>query len=136
MAGNLICNPTLKGEKLLILRHWLPPQSFLDDLHKAHPDLVIRAHQLKPDEEDQKLPSDIWEDVTVILTYETLPPTKDAAPKLKYVQLDSAGCNHILDLPLFAETDIKLCTANGVHPYVILQLTVLYNRLILQAPDC
>jgi hypothetical protein len=53
--------------------------------------------------------------VTYGMTYNVL-PTRELAPKLQYMQLCSAGANHIHRLPLYEETDIAFCTANGVHP--------------------
>lgn len=64
-----------------------------------------------------------WKDVTILLTFTYLPQPKDA-PKLQYVQLISAGANHILDHPLFRDgrgdgkEEVQFCTANGVHGFV------------------
>lgn len=62
-----------------------------------------------------------WKDVTILLTFTYLPQPKDA-PTLQYVQLISAGANHVLGHPLFRdgrgdgeEEEVVFCTANGVH---------------------
>ena len=67
------------------------------------------------------MPSDLGEedlkDVTVILTWRTFPKSKEICPKLKYIQLSSAGANHVLEHPLFTEeSGVEFCTARGVHP--------------------
>ncbi|KAK3943221.1 D-2-hydroxyacid dehydrogenase [Diplogelasinospora grovesii] len=109
-------NKTLKGHKLVILTPWGPPVDFLDRLQKEYPDLKAEYH--KRDWIDIALPSvadeGYWKDVTILLTFQTL-PTPEQAPNLEYVQLMSAGANHILDNPLFKDTDVNFCTANGVH---------------------
>ncbi|KZL74862.1 d-isomer specific 2-hydroxyacid dehydrogenase [Colletotrichum incanum] len=109
-------NKTLKGHKLLILSQWVPPQEYLDKLSSEFPDLKVVHHELgwadrKPSD---GFNPDEWKDVTILLTGSAL-PTPDEAPKLHYVQLQSAGANHILKDPLFKDTDVSFCTANGVH---------------------
>jgi hypothetical protein len=108
-------NPTLKGHKLLIAIPMDVPQAFLDAIKAEFSDLDVVHHKLEwglnitapfPDEE--------WRDVTVLMTFATL-PTVEQAPRLQFVQLISAGANHILDKPIFKDTDVKFCTANGVH---------------------
>ena len=34
---------------------------------------------------------------------------------MAFVQLSSAGANFLPKMPLFAETEVPFCTANGVH---------------------
>ncbi|KAK1981501.1 D-isomer specific 2-hydroxyacid dehydrogenase [Colletotrichum cereale] len=109
-------NKTLKGHKLLILSQWTPPQGYLDRLRSEYPGLAVVHHELgwadrKP---GAGFDPDEWKDVTILLTGSALPAI-DEAPKLRYVQLQSAGANHILQNPLFKDTDVSFCTANGVH---------------------
>ncbi|KAF3771303.1 hypothetical protein M406DRAFT_240378, partial [Cryphonectria parasitica EP155] len=58
-----------------------------------------------------------WKDVTILLTgySREFLPEKDDVPKLQYVQLSSAGANAIVSDPLYTDTDVAFCTANGVH---------------------
>jgi len=109
-------NRTLKGHKLLILSPMPASQHLIDQIKALFPDLEIAYHQLAWGVRDTSsvVPSGEWKDVTILLTGSGL-PEKEQAPKLQYVQLFSAGANHILDHPLFKETDIVFCTANGVH---------------------
>ncbi|KAL2166242.1 hypothetical protein VTG60DRAFT_3082 [Thermothelomyces hinnuleus] len=110
-------NKTLKGHKLLIIAPWQAPAGFLEKLAAAFPDLqvVYHVHSLAttPPSTDA-IPDQTWRDVTILLTFNTL-PTPEQAPKLQYVQLLSAGANHVLNKPVFKDTEVAFCTANGVH---------------------
>ncbi|KAK3306376.1 oxidoreductase-like protein [Chaetomium strumarium] len=116
----IYANKTLKGHKLLVLAPWKEPDGFLAELAAEFPDLqvVYRMQQLQvaaaglPSEAE--LPEETWQDVTILLTFANL-PRPEQAPKLAYVQLMSAGVNHLLDTPLFRDTEVVFCTANGVH---------------------
>lgn len=100
---------------LLILTHWTPPPPIIDAIQRAHPHLRILAFDVPwsgalPDD----FPQDIWPSVTVLLT-STYLPKPEQVPRLRYVQLTSAGANQIVDQRLFLETELPFCTANGVH---------------------
>lgn len=110
-------NPTLKGHKLLILSPDHPDPAELATLRERFPDLVIATFAVPwAVKVAENVTAADWEDVTILLTGNTLPPTPETAPKLQYVQLLSAGANLILDHPVFKDTDVAFCTANGVHP--------------------
>ncbi|OTA99104.1 hypothetical protein M426DRAFT_68412 [Hypoxylon sp. CI-4A] len=110
-------NKDLKGHKLLLLVPWDPPSGYIDSLNKTYPGLEV-IHANWDTWQQQTLPSHIteedWKSVTILLTGARF-PTKEAAPNLKLVQLQSAGANFVLDNPLFTDTDIAFCTANGIH---------------------
>lgn len=113
-------NPTLKGHQLLLLSPWTTPQDTIDTLRAKFPDLDVLVHQQAFDNRDayaQQAKPD-WKDVTILLTGGALPDIGDA-PKLQYVQLVSAGANHIVEKPIFRDTEIPFCTANGVHGRVL-----------------
>ncbi|OAA65629.1 D-isomer specific 2-hydroxyacid dehydrogenase [Niveomyces insectorum RCEF 264] len=111
-------NKTLDGHLLLITGPKAPTQAWLDRIHALYPGLRVLYRELHW---GQKLAADAltatdWHDVTVLLTTGgTLPPDPAAVPKLQYVQLFSAGANLIIKQPLFTDTDVAFCTANGVH---------------------
>lgn len=107
-------NKTLQGHKLIVLllsSSYTPSDKDVEELRSKYPDLTVQvANQADLTEED-------WKDVTILLTgfsRATL-PKKDEVPKLEYVQLTSAGANLVVSDPLFSETDVAFCTANGVH---------------------
>ncbi|KAK3290512.1 uncharacterized protein B0H64DRAFT_368559 [Chaetomium fimeti] len=117
MVGKTDSNNTLKGHKLLIIAPWDAPAGFLEKLSTSFPDLQVVYHvqtwastPLPP----ATLPAGIWDDVTALMTYSTL-PTPEEAPKLEYVQMLSAGLNHVAHEPMFKDTKVAFCTANGVH---------------------
>ncbi|KAK7202583.1 D-isomer-specific 2-hydroxyacid dehydrogenase-like protein [Myxozyma melibiosi] len=67
-----------------------------------------------------------WAKATVLLTGTVLPPSPEAAPKLKYIQLFSAGSNVIVKKPFFqAENKVIYATASGVHGPVIAEYVIL-----------
>ncbi|KAK4155400.1 oxidoreductase-like protein [Chaetomidium leptoderma] len=108
---------TLKGHKLLVIAPWKAPPGFLEQLTAAFPDLQVIYHVegwTSTPLPVQTVSTETWKDVTILLTFSTL-PTPEEAPKLEYVQLMSAGVNHVLDNPVFKDTEVTFCTANGVH---------------------
>lgn len=117
MLVKMDANKTLKGHKLMIITPWKRPDSFLDKLTAEFPDLQVVYHQVDPAKvfaPQDIVPVEDWKDVTIAMTFSGL-PEPEQAPKLQLVQLLSAGANHILDTPLFKDTDVAFCTANGIH---------------------
>ena len=57
------------------------------------------------------------ENVHVLYTYAG-PKTLEHAPDLKWVQLHSAGADHLIDTPIWG-TDIPITTASGIHTITI-----------------
>ncbi|KAJ4858024.1 d-isomer specific 2-hydroxyacid dehydrogenase, NAD binding domain-containing protein [Trichoderma breve] len=102
-------NRTLDGHKLLVLLGVTgPPKSLLGtefrlewiaELKELFPGLeivTVRDTTWNTPSFQKKFPNEEWKD-------------------LEYVQLQSAGANHVLDHPLIRETNVALCTASGVH---------------------
>jgi phosphoglycerate dehydrogenase-like enzyme len=44
-----------------------------------------------------------------------LPETAKAIPKSRLIQFFSAGTNHISQHPIYTDSKVPLCSANGVH---------------------
>jgi hypothetical protein len=109
-------NPRLDGHKLLLLAPWPLEQDELDNIAKRFPglEIVYKLVAWSVKSPSQYVNSQEWQDVTILLTGSALPAPQDA-PKLRYVQLSSAGANNIVKNPLFTDTDVSFCTANGVH---------------------
>ncbi|KAF4121431.1 Phosphoglycerate dehydrogenase or related dehydrogenase [Geosmithia morbida] len=118
MTEDVGTNPTLRGHKLLLLVPFEIPQSWIDHLNSRFPHLsvVSKVTDFQHQDPDDALPEGVkWEDVTVLVTGSTIPHIGQA-PRLKVVQLLSAGSNHVLGRPLFQDDPkVALCTANGVH---------------------
>ncbi|PSR83339.1 hypothetical protein BD289DRAFT_501238 [Coniella lustricola] len=106
-------NKNLKGHKLVsILPSFTPSDEEVAGLKQQYPGLEIliansRAEVTKED----------WQDATILATgfNQDGLPHKDDVPNLQYVQLSSAGANLITSDPLYTDTDVAFCTANGVH---------------------
>ncbi len=108
-------NKTLEGHKLLVLTPWRLADEQLGNLRGKFPDLVISQYEVARGANVlEKVPEEEWEDTTILLSGGSLPP-KEKVPRLQYVQLPSAGANRILEHPLFTETKVHFCTANGAH---------------------
>ncbi|KAI1844912.1 hypothetical protein JX265_009538 [Neoarthrinium moseri] len=108
-------NGTLKGHQLLVIAPAPPAPEWVEKVKKKYPALEIIHYNKNPWEAGQTVPRDIdWSDVTIVLTG-PLVPRPEQAPKLQVVQVSSAGVNYLLDNPLFKDTDVNFCTANGVH---------------------
>jgi hypothetical protein len=110
-------NKSLDGHKLLMLSDLAPPEHLIKELQAKFPGLKV---DYRPTSWASKVPGgdgfkdEDWKDVTILLTGNTFPASSDIAPKLQYVQLQSAGANMVLKHPLFLDGDVTFCTANGV----------------------
>lgn len=126
-------NKTLKGHKLAILLGVTgPPKMLLGETLQAEeiaelksrfPDLdIVTVEGVALDSEELRLKwkDEDWKDVTILVTGSALPEVGQA-PRLEYVQLQTAGANHLFSHPLFRKTDVAFCTASGVHGYVLEQ---------------
>lgn len=118
-------NRTLTGHTLLILSPHPQDASFRARLRDRFPDLKVQhvdwdVWRRGPELPDPAAVTDtdggriVWDDVTVFVTGPAFPEVSQA-PKLQLVQLQSAGANYVLDKPIFKDTDVAFCTANGVH---------------------
>jgi hypothetical protein len=108
---------TKHPEVLLVIVPWTLPPSFAESLPAVSPGIEVITHESPrfKKEVPNHIPQDVWDRVTVLFTWHAV-PAKEQAPRLEYVQLLSAGCNHMVGEPIYDETDVAFCTANGVHP--------------------
>lgn len=128
-------NKTLKGHKAIIFSTVELPEAQIDAIQKQFPDLTIKIF-IQPwgAPLDPSFKEEEWQDTTVLLTA-TLLPKPEQATHLQYVQLTSAGANHLIKDPLFTDTKIPFSTANGVHGPQIAEwiiTTYLSHRLHLK----
>lgn len=74
---------------------------------------------------------DILADVDVLYTFQAIPDPVET-PQLAWVQLHSAGADHILATPLYRDTEIRITTMNGIHATPIaeyvLAMMLYFNR--------
>ncbi|KAI0873325.1 D-isomer specific 2-hydroxyacid dehydrogenase [Hypoxylon argillaceum] len=116
-ARSVVPNKDLVGHKLLILSDADLPDGYEAHLHSKFPGLQVVHSRFNPWKDPTgSIPGfedEDWATVTVLLTGPRL-PTVEEAPKMQLVQLQSAGANYVLEKPLFVDTKIPFCTANGV----------------------
>jgi len=86
-------------------------ERFLDELRAISPRLVINQHTT---ENGADVPREVWERVEVLYTWGALPDPA-WAPRLRWIQLDTAGANVVLMSPLW-HTDMTITTLNGMSP--------------------
>ncbi|KAF5666441.1 d-3-phosphoglycerate dehydrogenase [Fusarium circinatum] len=121
-------NKSLKGHKAIIFSTVEPPKAHIDAIQKQFPDLTIKTF-IQPwgAPLDPSFKEEEWQDTTVLLTA-TLLPKPEQAPHLQYVQLTSAGANHLIKDPLFTDTKIPFSTANGVHGLIVKEYSKLQDE--------
>jgi phosphoglycerate dehydrogenase-like enzyme len=83
-------------------------------LHDLSPRLRVIQHAI---EDASELPADVWSEVEVLSTFMVL-PTPERAPRLRWVQLLSAGADHAIDHPLWSG-GVIFTTTSGIHAIVI-----------------
>ena len=82
----------------------------LDRLRAVSPRLRLIQHTIrKPNE----LPPDSWSEVEVLCTWKLLPAPAQA-PHLRWVQLISAGADHVIGHPTL-NSGVVLTTTSGIH---------------------
>ncbi len=101
------------------------PDVLIEKLGGISPQLVCTQRE-EPDPEDIA-------DVDVLYTFSALPHPDDA-PRLKWVQFHSAGIDHIIDHPLYTDSEIELTTTSGIHAipvaeYVLAQMLAFAHHL-------
>jgi len=75
----------------------------------------------------------LWQEVEVLYGFPWKLPKPEVAPRLRWIQLYSAGADRLLTNPLF-QTDITITTASGVHAiniaeYVFTMTQAWYRKL-------
>lgn len=103
----------------------------LDKLRAVSPRLVVKQRTCHNAEEVEQALDD---DTEVLYTFH-LPADLSGAPRLKWVQLHTAGIDHLLDHPLM-KSDVLLTTASGIHATPIAEYVfasiLAFNRRVPQ----
>ena len=104
---------------------------------RFEPELIDRLRAVSPRLRIESAPFDKmseeqWREAVVLYTYGSLPEPAQV-PALRWVQLHSAGVEHVTDRPLF-DTAVEFTTASGVHAipiaeWVIAQVLALGRRV-------
>jgi hypothetical protein len=108
-------NPALRG-KLVIIFPWPTSEDVVAPVRERFPNLeiIFRYKAWDSPALNDVIPDEEWKHVDFLLASSTLPQI-ELAPKIRFIQLVSSGANHIMNHPFFKETDVPICTANGVH---------------------
>ncbi|KAF3033603.1 hypothetical protein E8E11_002981 [Didymella keratinophila] len=73
------------------------------------------------------IPKDLPAKASYIATLFWLPKDADEIPKTKLIQFFSAGTNHVAKHPIYTDSKIPLCSANGVHGPQIAEWVVMMD---------
>ncbi|MEL6151534.1 MAG: D-2-hydroxyacid dehydrogenase [Chloroflexota bacterium] len=79
--------------------------------------------QLKVERHFPKVPDRVWQKTEVMVTSSTF-PTRQQAPNLKWVQLNSAVMEHATRMPLIANHDIMVTSTSGIHATPMAEYTL------------
>ena len=85
------------------------PARWLEDLRRAVPDAEIR--QFRADRAAE-VPDELWAQVDVLHTHSAVPDPM-LTPRLRWVQLDTAGVDHLAEHPLW-RSRVEVTTIGGV----------------------
>ncbi len=93
---------------------------WLDALAKACPDLQIRRHVVSsPDEIDPR----VWAEIEVLHTSSVF-PAPGQVPRLRWIQLDTSGVEHVMTEPVWA-SDVEITTLGGIAPVPMAEFAVM-----------
>lgn len=111
------------------------PAPLIEKLANVSPRLNIIQHEAHIAEE---LPEDM-ETIDVLYASRAL-PAPEFAPRLRWVQMHSAGINHIVDEPLYTDTEVLFTTVSGIHAvnmaeYVVAQMLAFGHHVPAMVED-
>lgn len=81
--------------------------NILDNLRQISPRFQIEKHY-------PKVTKRAWKNAEILCTQDTV-PTPEQAPNLKWVQLNSAGMEHVKNQPIITQGGAALTSASGIH---------------------
>ncbi|KAJ5818828.1 hypothetical protein N7474_004419 [Penicillium riverlandense] len=111
----------LSKERLLVIFYQELPASLVGYIKSKFSNAEVTVYRpIK----DVPVPSDLWHNATVLVTFTTLPDLKDAK-NLKLIHFLSAGLDHLVDHPVLKESDIPITTSSGIHGPPIAEWTVM-----------
>ena len=94
-------------------------EAHLEKLKASVPDIHIHAI---PTRRFDDVPVDIRQAIEVLYTASAFPPSQEEVPRLRWIQLHSAGANHLPDW-LKTQERIVITTASGIHAVPMAEYT-------------
>lgn len=79
----------------------------IEQMREVSPHVKVERHY-------PNVPDRVWETAEVLLTGRTFPSPKQA-PRLRWIQLMSAGVDHAIKEPIVQAQDVEVTTASGIH---------------------
>jgi phosphoglycerate dehydrogenase-like enzyme len=96
------------------------PEEWLARLGAVSPRLVVEQRTVAAVDE---VPAEVWAGVDVLYTGSAFPEPA-VAPKLRWVQLDTSGVDHVTHTPLWS-SGVEITTLNGVAPVNMAEFAVM-----------
>lgn len=95
----------------IVLSTYELDQHWLERFQSLSPDLKIEQRSVPSLKE---IPDSLWQDVEILYTFAGTLPSPEQVPRLRWIQLYSAGANRVLNQPLF-KTSVIFTTTSGLH---------------------
>jgi phosphoglycerate dehydrogenase-like enzyme len=98
-----------------MLVHMEPKQEVISSLQEQYPGVKIHWRSVKETRLSiDDIPQEIWDTATIVWGFEI--PENAVLPKLRFVQLSSAGADHWATNRHYQDPKVLFCTSNGAHP--------------------
>lgn len=97
--------------------------ALIQQLREVSPRLKVERHF-------PNVPDRAWGEAEILYTIRTMPPPAQA-PRLRWIQLHTAGVEHVLREPIVQAEDVEVTTTSGIHATPIaeycLQMMLAFN---------
>jgi phosphoglycerate dehydrogenase-like enzyme len=93
--------------------------AWLDALAKACPSLEIRRHRADSAED---VPADVWAQTEILHTGYVLPDPA-SVPRLRWIQLDTSGVEHVRAHPIWS-SGVEITTLGGIAPVPMAEFVI------------
>lgn len=100
-----------RSEPIHVLSTMAFPAGWLDRLRAVSPRLLVTQHSCS---DAHEVPASVWERTEVLYSGHVFPDI-NLAGRLRWLQLDTSGVDHILNTPIWG-SDIAVTTLGGVAP--------------------
>ncbi|RDI89867.1 hypothetical protein Vi05172_g443 [Venturia inaequalis] len=99
---------------------WPEPTEILNRIrNKYHVEIRYFDLTSKTDQDQdaglRNFPIEQFKDTTILVTFNTFPPSPSDAPNLKLVHVTSAGADAVIKSRVFQETNIPFTNSSGIH---------------------